>query len=250
MHEQKLEIERTGPITRIWLNRPDVDLGLPLPWRGAPRLITEVGAARAHFLSRNSFPHYSYAASRGTMAHNQPGEFQMVKFQSWAAAALVIGFAITIAACGGDDEAPKPATRPSKPEPPLTVESSGEGEIRYSGETESGDEFKAQIGGDVSLPVDFGSDLPAYPGAVTQSAIETTGGTAIAALESDASADDIIDFYRDHLGGNGWSIESVDDLGRGTLLTATKGEHRVMVNAESMDQGARFTLSVGAGNAR
>lgn len=184
------------------------------------------------------------------MARNQPGELQMVKFQSWAAAALVVGFAIIIAACGGDDaNTPKPATRPSKPEPPLTVEPSGEGEIRYSGETESGDAFKAQIGGAVSLPVDFGSDLPAYPGAVTQSAIETTGGTAIAALESDADADDIIDFYRDHLDGKGWSIEGVDDLGRGQLLTATKGERRVMVNVESMDQGARFTMSVGAGNA-
>ncbi len=50
----------------------------------------------------------------------------MVKFQHWAATALVIGFTFVVAACGGDDdekapklEEPKPAARPSKPEPPL-----------------------------------------------------------------------------------------------------------------------------------
>jgi hypothetical protein len=179
----------------------------------------------------------------------------MVELQSRAAAALVIGFAFAVVACGGDDnDASKPgdqgtAASQSKTDPSLSVEPSEEGEIRYSGETGSGDTFKAQIGGEVSLPVDFGSDLPAYPGAVAQSAIETTGGTAIAALETDGSADDIIDFYRDSLSRNGWSIESVNDLGRGRLLTATKEDRRVMVNAEDIDQGTRFTLSVGAGPA-
>ncbi|MBW2665328.1 MAG: hypothetical protein JRE13_03480 [Deltaproteobacteria bacterium] len=178
----------------------------------------------------------------------------MVKFQHWAATALVIGFTFVVAACGGDDdekapklEEPKPAALPSKPEPPLTVEPSSEGEIRYSGETASGGAFTAQMGGDVSLPSNFGSDLPSYPGAVVQSAIETTGGMSVAALESDASASDIIDFYRDQLSSNGWSVEAVNDLGRAKLLAATKGERRVMINAENMDQGTRFTLSVGAG---
>jgi hypothetical protein len=180
----------------------------------------------------------------------------MVKVQSGAAAALVIGCAFAVAACGSDDdnmtpklEERKAAAGQSKPERRLTLEPSGDGEIRYTGETESGDTFKAQIGGDVPLPSDFGSDLPAYPGAMIQSAIETTGGTAVAALESDASADDIIDFYRDRLSSNGWSIESANDLGRGRLLTATKDERQVMVNAEDMDRGARFTLSVGTGPA-
>jgi hypothetical protein len=176
----------------------------------------------------------------------------MLKLESWTVAVPVIGLALAIAACGGDDdtktpeiEKGKPPAATSKPARPLTVDPSDEGEIRYSGETESGDEFKAQIGGDVSLPVDFGNDLPAYPGSVPQSAIETTGGVAIAALESDASAEEIIDFYRDRLNGNGWSIEGVSDLARGRLLTATKDGRRVMVNTENMDQGVRFTLSLG-----
>jgi hypothetical protein len=180
----------------------------------------------------------------------------MLKLKSWVVAALVIGLALAVAACGGDDdtkapevEKEKPSATASKPARPLTVDSSNEGEIRYSGETESGDKFKAQLGGEVSLPADFGSDLPAYPGSVPQSAIETTGGTAIAALESDASVDDIIDFYRDRLSGNGWSIEGVNDLGRSRLLTATKDGRRVMVNADRMDQGTRFSLSLGTGAA-
>jgi hypothetical protein len=180
----------------------------------------------------------------------------MLKLESWTVAVLVIGFALAVTACGGDDdpktpeiEKGKPPATTSKPGRPMTVEPSEEGEIRYSGEMESGDKFKAQMGGEVSLPTDFGSDLPAYPGSVPQSAIETTAGLAIAALESDASADDIIDFYRDQLSGNGWSIEGVNDIGRGRLLTATKDGRRVMVNAESMDQGTRFSLSLGTGAA-
>ena len=180
----------------------------------------------------------------------------MLKLQSQTAAALVIAFAVV--ACGGGDDdkkAPeleerKPAASQSEPSPPMTAEPGDNDEIRYSGETESGETFKAQIGGDVSLPTDFGDDLPAYPGAVAQSAMETTGGMAIAALESDASADDIIDFYRGRLSGNGWSIESVNDFGRGRLLAATKDDRRVMVNAEKMDRGTRITLSVGAGSAK
>jgi hypothetical protein len=180
----------------------------------------------------------------------------MVKFRSWAAVALAIALAFAVTACGGDEEekAPKlatkkPAAARAAPQLPMKVDPGPtEGAIRYSGETESGDEFKAQIGGEVSLPSEFGSDLPAYPGAVAQSAIETTAGIAIAALESDASADDIIDFYREQLSNNGWSIEGTSDLGRGSLLTATKGERRAMVNAEDMDEGTRFTLSLGAGS--
>jgi|GEM_PF-1993876 len=189
------------------------------------------------------------------MAAIEWGDFQMVKFQFRVAVALILGLALAVSACGGDDKtAPqagerKPAAAPIKPEPPLNAEAGSEGEIRYSGETESGDAFKAQIGGDVSVPSDFGSDLPAYPGAVAQSAIETTGGTAIAAFESAASADDIIEFYRDRLTAEGWSVEGVNDLGRGKLLTATKDGRRAMVNTERMDQGTRFMLSLGSGPA-
>ena len=176
----------------------------------------------------------------------------MFRFESWAAAALLVGFTFTVAACGGDDDekAPglaeqKPAAAESKAQPPSAVEPDTEDEIRYTGETESGDTFKAQFGGDVSLPSEFGSDMPAYPGSVIHSAMETTSGTAIVALESDASAEEIIDFYRDQLSGNGWSIESVNNVGRGVYLDATKGKRRVVVNAETLDRGTRLTLSIG-----
>jgi hypothetical protein len=178
----------------------------------------------------------------------------MFEFRNWTVAAMAIGLAFSVAACGGDDEEEqksdpvKSTTAPVKPGVPLNLEPGEQGEIRYSGETEAGDTFKAQLGGDVTLPDEFGGDLPAYPGAVAQSAMETTGGTAIAALESDASASEIVDFYRDQLSSNGWKVEGVSDLGRGRLLTATKGDRRVMVNTEDMDKGARITLTIRTGD--
>jgi len=178
----------------------------------------------------------------------------MVEFRNWVTAAMAIGLALSVAACGGDGEEATELEQPKAPaipvvrEAPLRVDPAGEGEIRYSGETESGDTFKAQIGGDVTLPAEFGSDLPAFPDAVAQSAIETTGGTAIAAFESDADADDIVDFYREQLSAQGWSVEGVSDLGRGSLVTATKDGRRVMVNVEGMDEGSRFMLSVETGS--
>jgi hypothetical protein len=178
----------------------------------------------------------------------------MLSLNHRALAALITGIALALAACGEKEKelteeqaesmaASSRLTPPVPKEPLVTPNESGE--IRYTGETEAGESFSAQIGGDVELPGLFGSDVPAYPGAVPTSAMETGGGTAIAALDSDAGVDDITDFYREQLSGNGWSIQSEYNLGRGKFLTATKDGRRLMVNAEGMDQGSRVTLTIG-----
>lgn len=178
----------------------------------------------------------------------------MTKIERWALAALVTGIALTLSACGGEEpEGPTPAeveatqkassTPPQPPTKPI-VEPDEKGEIRYSGNTQTGESFTAQIGGDVELPSAFGADVPTFPGSTATSAMETGGGTAIAALDTEADRDDVVDFYRDQLGSQGWSIVDENELGRGTFVTATKDGRRILVNVESRDQGSRVTLSI------
>jgi len=130
----------------------------------------------------------------------------MAKVERWTLAALVAGIALMVAACGGEEpKGPSPgkieaaqkggATPPPGEEPPPNADR----EIRYEGKTQMGESFSAQMGGDVELPASFGSDVPDFPGATATSAMETVGGTAIAALDSEADQDDIVDFYRARL---------------------------------------------------
>jgi hypothetical protein len=176
----------------------------------------------------------------------------MAKVERWTLAALVAGIALMVAACGGEEpKGPSPekiaaaqkggATPSPAAEPPPNADR----EIRYDGKTETGESFSAQIGGDVELPASFGSDVPGFPGATATSAMETVGGTAIAALDTEADQDDIVDFYREQLGSKGWEIVDENEIGRGTFLTATKDDRRLVVNTEGRDKGSRITLSIG-----
>jgi len=182
----------------------------------------------------------------------------MIKLRRWSAIAVLTGIAFALAACGGDEKEVKPPaqaegtkakkTSPtssgSAPTPQPSPPPAARDEIRYAGETESGDAFEAQFGGEVTLPRSFGADLPAYPGSTPTSAMETGGGTAMAALDSDASLDEILGFYREKLTDGGWSIGGDNEVGRGRILTATKGDRQVIINAETTDAGSRITLSI------
>jgi hypothetical protein len=168
--------------------------------------------------------------------------------------AIVAGVSILAAfflvACGGGEEPPpkQAVTRKgpeTPPDPRPRIERGDDGEIRYSGETNTGESFKAQLGGEVELPAAFPKDIPIFPDAVLFSAMETGGGTAIVSLDSEAQPPAIYDFYKQKLEGAAWRIENEAKLGGGRVVTATKGDRKVVLNIERTEKGSRFGFMVG-----
>ena len=181
----------------------------------------------------------------------------MISIQRWAIAAGAIGLTVSLAACGGKEEAPEGAEEATSkaalakalselpPEQRPKIERGESGEIRYEGQTESGEKFMAQLGGEVILPATFPKDLPLYPNAVPFSAMETGGGASFLSLNSDAQAPDVYKFYKEKLPASGWTIENEVNLGGQRVLTAVKGDRKAVVNIESTTKGARIGFMLG-----
>lgn len=145
------------------------------------------------------------------------------------ALALVSG---ALAACGPAEPSPAPEAG-SEPE-----------ELRLSGTTPDGRNFEAQIGGAVRLPDAFPDDVPVYPGAEPTGALSAEGEGVMATLRSSAAPEAILDFYRDALAGDGWSIESERNFGRQRQLSATKDERRVSIQLSGDDTATQIVITV------
>ena len=172
----------------------------------------------------------------------------MISIQRWAIAASVTALtALCLAACGGkEEESALEKARSALPpaQDPKIVEGES-GEIRYEGQTESGEEFKAQIGGDVTLPASFPEDLPTYPNSVPFSAMETGGGTTFLSLDSDEQPPAVYEFYKEKLPASGWRIESELNVAGQRVLTVIKGDREAVVQIESTETGTRVAFMLG-----
>ena len=174
----------------------------------------------------------------------------MVSIQRRAiATGVTVLAAFFLVACGGDETPPKEAVTRKGPAPPPDprpqIERGEDGEIRYAGETNTGESFRAQLGGDVELPEVFPKDIPIFPNAVLFSAMETGGGTAMVSLDSEAQPAAIYEFYKQKLEGAAWRIENELNVGGGRVLTALKGDRKVVLNIERTEKGSRFGFMVG-----
>lgn len=172
----------------------------------------------------------------------------MISIQRWAiAAGATVLTALCLVACDDKEDAPAESAlekaRPALPPAQRPEIVPGEkGEIRYEGQTQSGDEFKAQIGGEVTLPATFPEDFPLYPNAVPFSAMETGGGSTFVSLDSDAQPPDVYRFYKEKLPASGWTIESELNVAGQRVLTVTKGDLEVLVQIEGTETGARIAF--------
>lgn len=57
-----------------------------------------------------------------------------------------------------------------------------------------------------SLPSEFPSDVPIFPGATTQQSLSIVGDSMMVTFTVDAPSDDVYDFYETHLTMRGWKI--------------------------------------------
>jgi len=172
----------------------------------------------------------------------------MISIQRRVIAAGAIGLAaLFVGACGGEKETPnrsslEKALDALPPEERPKIERGESGEIRYEGQTQSGERYVAQLGGHVTMPASFPADLPLYPGAVPFSAMETGGGTTIVSLDSEDQAPQVAGFYEDRLPASGWKIEDDLSLGGKRVLTASKGDLKVVVQIEGIEKGSRIAF--------
>jgi hypothetical protein len=175
----------------------------------------------------------------------------MISIQRWAIALGATGLtALCFGACGGEEDASEQsaldkALSALPPEQRPKIERGESGEIRYEGQTQSGEKYVAQLGGNVTLPANFPGDLPLYPDAVPFSAMETGGGTTIVSLDSDKQAPEVYGFYKEQLPASGWAIENELNVGGQRVLTAVKGDRKVVVQIESTKKGARIGYQLG-----
>jgi hypothetical protein len=175
----------------------------------------------------------------------------MISIQRWAIAVGVIGFiALCFGACGGKEDEPGQsavdrALAALPPEQQPKIEHGESGEIRYEGQTPTGEKYVAQLGGNVTLPSNFPEDLPLYPDAVPFSAMETGGGTTILSLDTDKQAPEVYGFYKEKLPASGWTIENELNVGGQRVLTAIKGDRKAVIQIESTEKGARIGFMLG-----
>lgn len=80
------------------------------------------------------------------------------------------------------------------------------------------------------VPGDYPKDVPIYsPSKVVMSQTASDKNAHNLMLESEDSADKIIDFYKKGLDGNGWKTESTMTTAQLTILSATKDKRQVML---------------------
>lgn len=183
----------------------------------------------------------------------------MASIRHWALiAGFTCGAAFWLAACGSDDETPAEAasdqTAPGQSDSERSEAARGRaieeleadlevgenGEIRYSGETETGDPFVAQLGGDVEIPAAIYDEIPPYPEATPFSAMEAGEGMTMVTFESTDGASDIYEFYKKQLVDSGWLIENDLTVSDARVLRASRADRRVVLNIESIDGATRF----------
>ncbi|OHA28049.1 MAG: hypothetical protein A3D56_00010 [Candidatus Taylorbacteria bacterium RIFCSPHIGHO2_02_FULL_45_35] len=104
------------------------------------------------------------------------------------------------------------------------------------------------VGGN-SLPDEWPSDAPKYPGASIQysgSSNPQTGeaGIALSFLTSD-SLQKVVDFYKEELPSNGWVVEQTMNSGGSTVMAAKKGDRTFgLYIADSGDGKVSVTVSI------
>lgn len=103
--------------------------------------------------------------------------------------------------------------------------------------------------GSNTLPTDWPSDAPTYPGAEIQysaSMNPTTGKQgAMVVLQTSESAEKVLAYYKTQLQSQGWSIEGTMSAGGSTTLAAKKGERVLSLIVSDAEGKTAVTLAVG-----
>lgn len=104
-----------------------------------------------------------------------------------------------------------------------------------------------EIGGS-TLPEDWPSDAPAYPGASIQysaSGLQAESAGQGVMLTTTDSLQTVIDFYTAEMKSNGWKIEGSMNAGTTSTIAGSKGDRVFTVVVTSVDTQTSITLALG-----
>lgn len=177
-------------------------------------------------------------------------------------AAVVAGLtAVSLAACSDEDDGPSASAGPAPPLSPTSQESSKlraptplqpppgnlerfpDGAVRYSGKTVDGEDFFAQLGGDVVVPESVTVQIPIYPGAVPFSVMEA-GSNVMVTLDSTDGAAKIYDFYTQQLPAAGWNVEDDLNVAGQRVVTAVRNGRKIVLQIDGTKDGSRIAIAV------
>jgi hypothetical protein len=186
----------------------------------------------------------------------------MTSIRHWAlVAGFTCGAAFWLIACGGDDETAAPDAKESAearldslrekalselgPEHRAHFEDTENGEIRYSGQTESGEPFIAQMGGEIDVPEGFFDEVPLYPESVPISMMDVGEGMAMVTVETADVSQDVYEYYKAQLQDSGWVVENDITVFGGRILRAIRNGRRATLHIQEAEAGTRvgFILS-------
>ena len=97
-----------------------------------------------------------------------------------------------------------------------------------AGETNPAAPKPLEEGWSATLPADFPTDLPIYPGATVSRAIEVPGKHLKAGWTTGDEPNKVASYYTDALNGQGWSTHRVDGAD-GILVFADKGSRSATI---------------------
>lgn len=151
---------------------------------------------------------------------------------------IIAGFALALASCGSEQSGS--FTTEDGTEGTYTVEGEdGDATIRIAGE--NGGEVAIDAGDDVSADLPEGFSV--YPGArVVSSATmqQTDGSGALVIMESKASPEELIEFYRKQAEGAGITI-STEITASGNLVIAGEGKQGETFSFNAQNSGGATT---------
>ena len=151
----------------------------------------------------------------------------------------IAGLVLACAAgCGGDDES-APATRPSTGTPELRKDGDS---YSYQGKTRDGQEMIAQIGGSVTLPTDFPSDIPVFPDSVVAASMSAGDHGSMVLFDSTESPESVHAFYAKRLPDEGWAVDSDAKFGKGHTMAVSKGDRTVTLSFSVLSDTTKISL--------
>jgi len=159
----------------------------------------------------------------------------------------VLGLAaLSLVACGGQEEKPAPApsaTQSARPSPaPQTDSSVAQGDDRALPDAEGPP--SQQLRRKIALPADYPSDAPIYPGSEPSQVTRKGARRMVVMFGSSDSPDQVMDYLEGDLPGKGWSVSGRHDLPTGKLIQATKGDRLVSVLLSRVDEGRDSAITM------
>jgi hypothetical protein len=104
-------------------------------------------------------------------------------------------------------------------------------------------EMNLSTGGNIKVPAGFPQDVPIYPGAMVQAAVEVPEGFTLRMTTKEAAAK-VVETYLKELPAQKWSKEMSMDMGENSMLTFKKENRTLSVVVSAEKNETSISLSV------